>query len=135
MCGAPAMSRSDPYELCLLSGLFVIGSVGASILHRVPPSAERIIPTWGVYLFFVTLALSSAAVLIGMALGTVGGLWLRYGGSIALAGLCGAFSAWTLSASGIAAYRSVIFLGVIMIAALWQSRRIFRALRPRKASR
>lgn len=132
MRSAPALSRFEPYEVTMVTSTFVIGVAGALLLNRVPPAAERVIPTWGLYVFFVALALTSAAVLLGIAMGTARGLQLQRSGSIALAGLCFAFTAWTFSAAGLTAYRSVIFLTMITTAALWQSRRIHRALRPRK---
>jgi hypothetical protein len=135
MPDAPKLSRFEPYEVVMTSGTLVIGVLGASLLPVVPPSAERVLPTWALYVFFVALFLSSLTVLTGIVKGTVGGLNLQRGGSIALGSLCGAFSAWTLSASGMAAYRSVILLLVIMIAAFWSAIRIHRALRPRRNTR
>lgn len=132
---APVLSRFEPYEVTMVFTTFLIGTTGAVLLPTVPPSAERVIPTWGLYLFFVLLALTSLVVLTGIALGTVTGLQIQRSGSLALAGLNFTFSAWTLSAAGIAAYRSVIFLFMIMIASLWQARRIHRALRPRRKTR
>lgn len=135
MQDAPVLSRFEPYEVTILGGVFVMSSTGAALLHRVPPSAERVLPTWGLYLLFVSMAVTSAVALYGIWRGTVSGLNLQRGGSIAMAGLCGSFAAWTLSATGIAGFRLVIFLLMVMVAASWQAARIHRALRPRKASR
>lgn len=129
---APKLSRFEPYEVTANAGLFILGSFGAAVLHTVPPAAERVIPTWGLYLFFVMLALTSAVTLLGIIDDTVAGMNLRRGASIATAGLCVSFTGWTLSAAGITAYRSVIFLLTITVASLWQALRIHRALRPRR---
>lgn len=135
MTEPPKLSRYEPYEVTVLVAVFGVGGFGAALLHRIPPSAERVLPTWGLYVLFVTMALAALTTLTGIFLDTIAGLNLRRGGSIAMAGLCAAFAVWTLSAAGVAAYRSVIFLGMVTIAALWQALRVHRALRPRRNSR
>lgn len=126
-------SGAEPYEIgillvCLLWGVFALTGVA-----RLTSNSTRQLPTWGVYLFFSTLAVGSALALGGVIAERVflklAGFQVERAGQCALVGLSISYSVWTWTAFGRSSVSFILFLAVIWGAGAFRVWRITRDLR------
>lgn len=118
----------EPFEVCLTTFFLAWGSMSLLALNRVSGSSARIIPAWGIYLFFAALVVGCAVTLFGV--GEVRfrqdlfGLEIERAGLTLLGGLCIAYSLWTLAAAGSRAASFVLIVGGVWTASGWRIWRI-----------
>ena len=114
--------RPDPLTVLVPVWSAFWGVIGAATLDVSKPGATEGIPVWGVYGFFVGLAMTSAWVIVSMALGRL--RW-QVGGWIALGSWCFVYLTWTVQALGLIRPLVVVsFLMTICVASYWQARRL-----------
>lgn len=118
----------EPFQVCLMAYFLAWGGVSLLALNRISGSSSRIIPVWGVYLFFSCLVVGCALTLAGIAAvrfrQNLFGLEIERAGLSALAGLLIAYSLWTLAAAGPRATGFVLIVGGVWSAAVWRIWRI-----------
>jgi hypothetical protein len=114
----------QPFEVCLTALLMTWGAVSLLALAKVSGSSARIIPAWGIYLFFGCLTAGCALALFGVAMvrfrQNLRGLEIERAGLTLLGGLCFAYSLWTLAAAGPRALSFVLVVGGVWTAAVWR---------------
>lgn len=132
---------NEPFQTAILVAFALWGLVSLATLHSVSTTTTRTLPTWGIYLFFVGLTVSSVTALMGVVYQVwqkeFVGFYIERSGLVALAGLCGAYSVWALAASGARAIAFALILTSIGLASLVRIRRIrsdLRQVRPGDAS-
>lgn len=113
-------SGVEPYQLTLLTICLVWGVLTLVALPQVSGATARTLPTWAVYLFFATLAGGSVTALIGIAYewfkASLIGVYIERAGLTALMGLGLGYSAWVVSAVGLArAVFALLFLAIIWV--------------------
>lgn len=123
----------EPFQTAILVAFALWGLTSLATLHSVSTSTTRTLPTWGIYLFFAGLAVSSVTALVGIVYQVwrkeFVGFYVERAGLVALTGLCGAYSVWALAASGARAIAFALILTAIGTASLVRIRRIRADLR------
>lgn len=123
----------EPFQTAILIAFALWGLTSLATLHNVTNTTTRTLPTWGLYLFFAGLTVSSGITLVGVVWQTwlkeFIGFYIERAGLVALAGLCGAYSVWALAASGARAIAFALILTAIGTASLVRIRRIRTDLR------
>src|SRR5687767_14293835 len=123
--------RPDPLTVLMPVWCVLWGVVGAVSYHTAPPASTNSIPAFGVYTFFIGLALCGLALLLGMWLRSVAGLKIKLGANVALGSLCLIYSGWSMQALGLVRpFVLVSFLLTICAASFWQARRLNAVLNP-----
>lgn len=126
-------SGAEPYEIGILLVCLIWGTVALAGLGRVSSNSTRELPTWGVYLFFGSLAAGSALALAGVVTERVllklHGFYLELAGQCALVGLALAYTVWTVTAFGARALSFGLFLAVIWGGGSYRIWRITRDLK------
>lgn len=124
---------NEPFQAAILVAFALWGLTSLATLHRVSTSTTRTLPTWGIYLFFAGLAVSSITALVGIVYQVWRkefiGFYIERAGLVALAGLCVAYSVWALAASGARAVAFALILTAIGAASLVRIRQIGSDLR------
>lgn len=114
--------RPDPLTVLVPVWSAFWGVFGAVTLNTSKPSATGGIPVWGVYGFFIGLALTSLWVIGSMILGRL--RW-QVGAWIALGSWCFIYVTWTVQSLGLVRPAVVVsFLTMICGASYWQARRL-----------
>lgn len=123
----------NPFEVCFTAFFLAWGSVSLLALSEVSGSSARIIPAWGIYLFFGCLSAGCAATLLGIGqvrfLQNLFGLEVERAGLVLLGGLCLAYSLWTVGAAGPRAATFVFIVGGAWTGAAWRIWQITRDLK------
>lgn len=118
----------EPFQTAILIAFALWGLTSLATLHNVTNPTTRTLPTWGLYLFFAGLTVSSGTTLVGVVWQTwlkeFIGFYIERAGLVALAGLCGAYSVWALAASGARAIAFALILTGIGVASLVRIRQI-----------
>lgn len=125
--------RPDPLTLLVPTWAVFWGVVGALQLHNAPPASTEAVPAFAAYVFFVGLAVTSAALLLGMALRSVRGVKIKLGANVTLGLLCLVYAGWAVQALGIA--RPIVLVSwllTISVASFWQARRLNAVLNPKE---
>lgn len=125
--------RPDPLTV-LVPAWCVLWGVGGAVLYAsAPPATTGGIPAVGVYIFFIGLALTGAALLLGMWRRDIRGLRIKLGANVALGSLCLTYSAWAVQALGFTRpFLVVSLLLTIGAASFWQARRLNAVLNPKE---
>ncbi len=113
-------SGVEPFQLTLLTICLAWGVLTLAALPQVSGATARSLPTWAVYLFFATLASGSITALVGVAYewfkASLVGVYIERAGLTALMGLGLGYSAWVVSAVGLArAAFALLFLAIIWV--------------------
>lgn len=124
MNAAPILiPRPDPLTVLVPVWSAFWGVVGAATLGLSKPATTEGIPAWGVYAFFIVLAVLSLWVLIGMRRRPRIGMEL--GGWVALGSWCSIYVGWAFQAFGpVRPLVVVSFLTMICVASFWQAWRL-----------
>lgn len=120
--------RPDPLTVLVPVWGVLWGVVGAATAVLAPADVSAAIPDWGVYGFFVSLAITSAL--------TLATLWPRHVRAVrwnlrawlALGSVSLTYSGWATQAFGFRGYVVISLLFVIAVASFWQARRLNVAL-------
>lgn len=123
----------EPFQVCLMGFFLVWGAVSLLALSKISGSSSRIIPAWGVYVFFACLVIGCALTLIGVGIvrfrENLVGLDIERAALIGLVGLLLCYSLWTFAAAGPRAMGFVLIVGGVWTAAIWRVLRITADLR------
>jgi hypothetical protein len=123
----------DPLTILVPVWGVLWGVFGTATLATSRPASTSGIPTWGVYAFFIGLAVSCSLVLIGMWLRSINGVRIKLGANAALGSLCLCYAVWSVTALGIVrSFVLVSFLMTICVASFWQAHRLNDVLRPKE---
>lgn len=123
MNAAPiVLPRPDPLTVLVPAWGAFWGVVGAATLGALRPATTAGVPLWGVYAFFIGLALTSLWVLGSMWLRRIG--WL-IGGWVALGSWSSIYIGWAIQALGLLRPMVVVsWLFVVCVASFWQALRL-----------
>lgn len=129
MVAAPiVLPRPDPLTVLVPVWGALWGVVGAATAFFAPADVSAAIPRWGVYGFFVSLAITSAATLLTLRPKHVRGVRVNIWAWISLGSVCLTYSGWAVQAFGLRGHVVISLLSTIGMSSFWQAWRLNSAL-------